>query len=181
MGRIAALLLILAAAFSAPIPSAQAQRALSEQDVKATFLYRFASFVTWPSDAFPNPQERMRICIVGADPFGALITRAAADQSAQGRTFEVDRLTDPAAARRCHIVYAVGNLAEETLHAVHGLPVLTVTDASSGGGVRGIIHFVVVDDRVRFHVDEARAAESNLAISSRLLSVAVSVRRRTNS
>jgi hypothetical protein len=56
--------------------------------------------------------------------------------------------------------------------------VLTVTDASTDGRVRGMIHFVVVDNRVRFHIDQVRASESGLAISSRLLALALSVRRK---
>jgi hypothetical protein len=61
------------------------------------------------------------------------------------------------------------------------LPVLTVTDSSGGGGARGMIHFVVVDSHVRFHIDDARAAQSHIPIDPRLLGVALSVRRRASS
>jgi len=39
-----------------------------------------------------------------------------------------------------------------------------------------MITFVIASDRVRFEIDEARAVRSGLAISSKLLSLAVSVR-----
>ena len=60
---------------------------------------------------------------------------------------------------------------------MRGKPVLTVTDARSSVR-RGMIHFVVVQGRVRFHIDEAAAVRSGLTINSRLLALALSVRQR---
>ena len=39
-----------------------------------------------------------------------------------------------------------------------------------------MIHFVIDDDRVRFHIDLQAASRSRLSISSRLLNLALSVR-----
>jgi hypothetical protein len=61
---------------------------------------------------------------------------------------------------------------------VEGTSVLTVTDAARTPNARGIIHFVVQNDRVRFHIDERAAARNGLSISSKLLSLALSVRHR---
>ena len=55
-------------------------------------------------------------------------------------------------------------------------PVLTVTDASSGGQ-RGLIHFTNANGRVRFFIDQAGARQRGLMISSRLLALAVGVRQ----
>jgi hypothetical protein len=41
-----------------------------------------------------------------------------------------------------------------------------------------MIHFVVAQGRVRFHIDEAAAVRSGLTINSRLLALALSVRQR---
>jgi hypothetical protein len=41
-----------------------------------------------------------------------------------------------------------------------------------------MIHFVIHQGRVRFNIDEAQAARSGVAISSRLLSLALTVRQR---
>jgi hypothetical protein len=68
------------------------------------------------------------------------------------------------------------------LRAGYGQPILTVTDGEvDRGNVRGMVHFVIVDSRVRFYIDDARAAESHLGIDPRLLGLAVSVRRRASS
>jgi hypothetical protein len=54
------------------------------------------------------------------------------------------------------------------------LPILTVTDAGSAAG--GIVRFRVVDNRVRFEIALDAAQRSGLQLSSRLLSVALTVR-----
>jgi hypothetical protein len=64
--------------------------------------------------------------------------------------------------------------------ALDDKPILTVTDASLGTE-RGMVHFTLKDGRVRFYIDDARAAHGNLAISARLLSLAITVKARTQS
>jgi hypothetical protein len=57
--------------------------------------------------------------------------------------------------------------------------VLTVTDSARDEPARGIINFLIQNNRVRFEIDNGAAAESGLTISSKLLSLAVSVKPRT--
>ena len=56
---------------------------------------------------------------------------------------------------------------------------LTVTDAAVSRDEKGIVHFVIHDDRVRFEIDDRAAAENGLMISSKVLSLALSVTPRT--
>ena len=178
MRRRAAFIIALVALLCALTPRARSDNGLTAEDsVKAAFLYRFASFVEWPSGAFADQNSPIRLCVIGSPGFAPLLERTVAGQQVNGRAFDVRRLSDGAAARDCHIVFVTGGLVEETLHVVYGRPVLTVTDAASSGD-RGMIHFAIVQDRVRFYIDDARAAEGGLFISSRLLTLAVSVRRR---
>jgi hypothetical protein len=179
LGRWRTFLVAIGAALAANVEEPRAQQSVSGEDtVKATFLYRFASFVEWPAEAFSAPDAPIRICVAGAEPIRALLQTNVADQRIGGRPFEVRRLSSSLTAPQCHIIYAAGAITEETLRAVRGLPVLTITDSAAGRSERGIIHFVVIDDRVRFHIDDARALEGRLSISSRLLTLAISVRRR---
>jgi hypothetical protein len=179
MRRAAAILLTGAvAAFGALAPEVHAQPTmLSQETVKAAFISRFASFVQWPASAFADPRAAIRLCLIGDGAFSRLLERSVYGQSIDGRGFEVRRLSDSASARDCHVVYVTGEAVAETLRVVRGRPVLTVTDSASGAA-RGMIHFSIVQDHVRFHIDDAQAAEGGLFISSRLLALAVSVRRR---
>lgn len=171
------LLLLFAALVGAACGAARAQTALSEEAVKATFLYRFASFVDWPAGTFSAADAPIRICIAGAEPLRSAATSQANGQIINGRPIQIVRLSSSLNAPQCQVLYVAGALSDDALRAVRQLPVLTVTDAATGAGDRGVVHFAVVDNRIRFHIDEAQASESGLTISSRLLSVALSVRR----
>lgn len=166
--------LIALAAFGAS--AAWAQGAL-ETEVKATFLYKFAPFVEWPANVWTAPGAPFSLCVVGPDPFGPVLDRAVAGQAVAGHPILVRRSAAVDKAAACQILYAGGPPAEaaKTLRAVHGQPVLTVTD---GGAAPGIIDFAIDQGRVRFRIDDAEAAEDNLSISSKLLTLALSVKPR---
>jgi hypothetical protein len=179
MRRLAAIFVTGAvAAFGAIALEAKAQQStLSQEAVKAAFISRFASFVQWPAAAFADAHAPIRICLLGDGAFGRLLEGSVYGQLIDERGFEVRRLSDSTGARDCHVVYVTGEAVAETLRVLRGRPVLTVTDAATGA-TRGMIHFSIVRDHVRFHIDDAQAAEGGLFISSRLLALAVSVRRR---
>jgi hypothetical protein len=66
----------------------------------------------------------------------------------------------------------------QALDAVRGAPVLSVTDGAKSADAKGIVHFVVLENRVRFEIDVQAASASGLKISSKLLDLAVNARRR---
>jgi hypothetical protein len=175
--RFLGLLLSIFASVTLAAP-ARGQQVVSEDSVKAAFLYRFASFVDWPAEVFLVPETPINLCLVGAAAMRPLLERAVADQRIAGRGFTVQTHADARSLDGCHIVYVRGGQTEAVLEALRRRPVLTVTDGASDR-LRGVIHFVSVDNRIRFHIDDALAAESRLTVSSRLLALAVSVRRRT--
>lgn len=157
-----------------------AQSAVTENDVKAAFLPRFARYVDWPVSAVPGGSAPIVLCVIGSDPFGDGLDAAARSQSVDGKRILVRRLSSVAGAGGCQIAYVGATNGEsvgQLLVALRGKPILTVTDERNGSA-RGIIHFLVVDGRVRFAIDNADAARRGLTISSRLLALAVSVKQR---
>jgi hypothetical protein len=173
----------LLAALSALVwaTGARAQEASLEDAVKATYLYKFAPFVTWPAGAFAVPAEPFWLCLQGDDPFGSIIDRAVAGQSVGGRPIALRRLRAVDSQSRCHILYVAGSASQgiaEALAAVDDRPMLTVTDAAIARDIKGIVHFVVRDNRVRFEINDYAAWQHGLTISSRVLSLAVAVRPR---
>jgi hypothetical protein len=154
----------------------------SEDAVKAAFLPRFARYVTWPAPASPRAGAPFQLCIIGRDPFGPLIDRAAGSETIDGHPVAVRRFasTDSEAVAGCNLAFLAGANDAATARMVDVLrrqPTLTITDAR-WGHTRGMIHFVVADGRVRFHIDNAQAAARGIAISSRLLALAVDVKQR---
>lgn len=144
-----------------------------EYALKANYLYKFAPFVQWPDTAFPSADSPINVCVSGTDPFGAVLDQATAGQRIGGRPIAIKRIATIAPDSGCHIAF-IGGSPDQTvaqgLDAIHGEPVLSVTDSNQSS--HGIVSFVIVDNHVRFEIDERAAAQNHIAISSKLLSLA---------
>ena len=167
------LMLRLAAAACAMMLGAPALAQPTDTAVKAAFLPRFARYVTWPPAAMPKGGDPFILCVIGSDPFGPMLDAAARSQLVDGRRIEVRRMNSLGGADGCQIAYLSSS---QLVGQLGNRPVLTVTDSASTNQ-RGIIHFVIAGGRVRFFIDQARAAERGIAISSRLLALALGVRQ----
>src|SRR2546425_10399066 len=79
-GFVLACRLVLPAAASAA-PSKE----FPEYELKAAYIFNFAKFVTWPSNAFTQAGSPMTVGILGDDPFGEHLANALADKTVSGR------------------------------------------------------------------------------------------------
>lgn len=169
---------VLAAAFTCA--TAQADTPL-ETAVKATYLYKFIPFVGWPPGLFKAADAPFIICIIGIDPFGAVLEEAIKNQHVDTHPITVSRLRVAEPGTDCRIMYISGTADRTTAQAldgVRGTPVLTVT-SEGNPQARGIINFVLDNNHVRFEIDDQAAAQNGIAISSKLLDLAISVTPRT--
>ena len=144
-----------------------------EYAVKAAYLVKFPFYVEWPPTAFSSPTAPLTLCVVGDDPFGSLLDEAAAGQQVQGRPLALKRMKSFSREAGCHVVYLGADVKADSLR---NSAALVVTDALPSG--TGMINFVIKDNRVRFTVDDEAAAQNGLAISSKLLGVALAVKPR---
>jgi hypothetical protein len=170
--RLSRLLLIAVAAVAVGAADAQPSR---EYQLKAAFVHRFMQFVEWPQGAL-DAGDSVQVCVAPPDPFGDELPRVMADDELFGKRVAVRRIERPVEAAECHVVFAgAGSAAPAVLAVVAGKPVLTVGEGEDFLEAGGIIQLRTVDRRVRFdvHLDNARRA--GLRISSRLLSLALTV------
>jgi hypothetical protein len=143
-----------------------------EDAVKATYIYKFAPFVTWPAP--PAQGATFDLCIEGTDTVAALLPQATAGQQIDGRPIAIRPVSENQIPANCHILYiADGNAPVAALNAVREKPVLTITGGDAAE--HGIIQLKVIDHHVRFDIDESLAAVAHLSISSKLLSLAHAV------
>ncbi|HEV2395313.1 MAG TPA: YfiR family protein [Candidatus Sulfotelmatobacter sp.] len=148
----------------------------SEYLIKAGFVYNFAKLTDWPAPAFSQPNSPIVIGIVGdTDPFRGTLDDVLHGKQANGRDFVVKHLRWKDDLRGCNILFISASARphlSDILHAIHGLPILTMGDTPGFAEQGGIINFVLDDNRVRFDIDVEAAKQANLSISSRVLALA---------
>lgn len=172
---------LLIAAAAALGGSVWAQTPSPEYAVKADYLVKLAAFIEWPAAAFASASSPVVVCAAGEEPFGPVLERALQGQRVGQRPVALRRMATVDGRGDCQVLYLAGSKAQSVadgLAAVRDAPVLTVTDSRSSGPARGIVHFVIDQNRVRFHIDEQGAARNGLTVSSKLLSLALSVKPR---
>lgn len=168
---------VVGAALCGLASPAQAADAAIAAAVKATYLVKFAHYVAWPPAATDGPAAPLVLCIVGHDPFGGAIDKAAQGERVDQHPIVVRRIATIDRSSICHIAFVSGETTAQELASIDGMPVLSVTDAADTP-VRGMVQFELHDGHVGFHLDDLAAGRGGLAISSRLLSIALSVRSR---
>lgn len=159
-------------ALAAGICGARADESL-EYAVKAAYLTKFIPFITWPDSVLPQPNAPIVICVLGENPFGGKLEQAAAGTKLGEHPVTVKKITAPEAG--CQIAF-LGAATGTALDGFRGKPVVTVTDSSLKP--HGVISFVLVDNHVRFDIDDALAAQDGIRVSSKLLSLAHAVKPR---
>ena len=177
--RTGLVLALSALALSQCLPlSLWAQEKPNEYQVKAAYLYNFGKFVTWSAPS--GEANRFTICVLGKDPFGALLDSVLANQMIEGQTVMARRLARPEDATGCRILFissSEDHKLKEILMVLAKNGVLTVSDMEQFSERGGMIEFVPQGGRVRFAVNVSNTEDAGLSLSSELLKVAVAVKR----
>ena len=157
--------------------SAQASP-LSEYQVKAAFLFHFAQFVDWPSEAFKDAASPLTYCTVGEDPFHGALDASLNRKTIDGRPIRVLHFRQAREIQGCQILF-IGTPEKKfisaTLADLRGNPVLTVGESEDFVHEGGMIGFLLEDSKVRFEINVNAAEHAKLKISASLLALAKTV------
>jgi YfiR/HmsC-like len=150
--------------------------ALALQRIKAAFLYKFAAYVEWPPNTFPESESPIVIGVAGAEGIAHELEGASAGRTAAGRPVVVRKLARGEKPNSCCHILFIGEddrgQRAELLAQVQNQPVLTVTDVDGGPPKGSIINFLTAEDRVRFDISRGAAERSGIQLRSQLLGVA---------
>lgn len=146
----------------------------NEYQVKAAFIFNFASFIEWPRSAFRSPDDPFTICVLGRNPFGHALETLVEGRVVDGRSFVVRQAADVSDVNGCHILFIGSSERLRFRSILEGLKnnsVLPVGDTSDFIAAGGVVAFRLEDGKVRIEIDARAAKARNLRVSSRLLSL----------
>lgn len=163
---------LAAAAFAV---SAHAQTTAPEHDLKAAFIYNFIQFTQWPAAALTG--GTLNLC-VSPGTILHMALQPIAGKAVHGQIIalmplQADQL------KSCHVVVAEQldrPRAQQLRKNMESLPILSITDDPELMREGFIIGMGVDNGKVTFSIDNSRATDARLALSSRLLRLARSVR-----
>lgn len=133
----------------------------------ALFVQRLVRYVTWPSGA--DPRQAGTLVVAATD---ARRIRPFFPEAAEGLRIRVVQWPVPA----CHVLLFNGTPFREAAAIVRdlaGVPVLTVGHALDCPPAGLVVNLRGADGRLKLEIDPAAARQAGLALSSRLLQIAV--------
>jgi hypothetical protein len=169
--KVAILLMLMAASLQGGTDGTP----VGEYQLKAVFLFNFAKFVEWPSQAFADPHDPFAICVLGDNPFGSALDDAVRGKTVANRPIAIRLVSNSQQARTCQILFVTASEHKRMhgiLEALRNCCVLTVGDTEDFTENGGIVQFRMKDARVRIEIDTEAAERASLRISSKLLSLA---------
>lgn len=146
-----------------------------EYQVKAVYLFNFAQFVKWPSNAFTRPDEPFCIGILGQDPFDAFLDETVHGEKVDGHPLVIRRCNNAEEAKGCQILFISGSESprmEAVLGGLKGRNILTVGDTEDFIKDGGIVRFITKGNKIHFRISPEAAKRAKLVISSKVLRLA---------
>jgi len=153
---------------------------VSEQSVKAAYLYKFAGYVEWPDTRPTDAPTPVTIGVFGAASLAQELAQITIGRTVNDRPIDVRRVDFDDRLDDLQILFIGAqerNRLGELFATVQRLPVLTVTESEGALAQGSIINFTLDEQRVRFEVSLYAAELSRIRLSSRLLAVAQRVYR----
>jgi len=146
-----------------------------EYQVKAGFLYNFAHFTEWPTNAFPDNNSPLVIGVLGNDPFASDLDELVRGEKVNNRPLVVQRYQQVEEIKTCHILFVSQSEArrlDRILASLKNRSILTVGDVEGFAKQGGVIRFITEKNKIRFRINVEAARASHLTISSKLLRAA---------
>lgn len=148
-----------------------------EYKVKAAFLLNFAKFTTWPASSW-NEASRLKLCIIGKDPFGSAL-QGVEDKQVAGKNVVLDRAASfTQAENTCHLLFiskSEQGQIDRIVKTYSGKPIVTVSDIEGFAAAGGMFELKSKDGRMSFIINNTKAKENNIHISASLLNLAIEV------
>ena len=146
-----------------------------EYRVKAGFLYTFAKYIEWPSEAFATPTNSIVIGILGENPFSKMLDATVDGKTIDGRSIRIQQFRQVDDVQACHVLFISVSEKDRLANIqarLRGRNILTVSDGDGFLQNGGQIQFVTEDNRVKFDINLEATRQAGLKLDANLLRVA---------
>jgi surface polysaccharide O-acyltransferase-like enzyme len=169
-------IIILMLSFVLVQESRSSMQSPTQKQITIVYLYNFLKFAKWP-DHFSKDSEPFIINILGNDPFGQLLDYLRG-KTVRGRKIEVVKVHDINLINQCHLLFISSSEADNMNIIVSSLeekPILTISNIPGFIDNGGMIGLKIINDKIRFEINNSLARRHELKLSSKLLELALKV------
>lgn len=146
-----------------------------QYQVKAAFLYRFIDYVEWKSG---SKSQTFNIVILGQSNITPILNGIAKNKKAKNKMINVKEYDELDKIKTCDVLFIPYDCKipiETIISKYSGKPVLLVSEENGFGKKGTHMNFVIVNNKLKFEVNQKAINKSNMNISSFLLQHAILV------
>lgn len=148
-----------------------------EYQLKASFLYNFLQFISFPAEALEN-ENTITVCVLGENRFGGAIDELQGAATPQGK-IDVDILgsySPNISFKGCNVLFIVKNEAPHAARVLAEIDTektITVSEYAQFLNQGGIIEFYVKDDSIHFRINVDQAQKAKYQVAAQLIELGV--------
>jgi len=156
--------------------SAASETMIEEDTLKAVYIEKFTRFVEWPKESeIGDTLKPFVIGTLGENSFDTTLRKIFSTRKIRDKKVVVRRISGMEEIADCHLLF-ISNISKEKLQTVlssiKGRPILTVSDTESFATSGVLINFYVLNNKLRFEINERAVRESKLTFSYLLMQIA---------
>lgn len=145
----------------------------SVQEVYSMMVYNFTKYVQWPDHAGAG---EFVIGVVGNNDIYNTLQGWYGGKPRGSKTYVIKKFNSAAEVTDCHVLYIDKSKSgefETANNKVKGKGTLVITDKSGLGEKGSAINFKMVDNKLKFELNQKAIEASNLKVSGALSSMAI--------
>jgi len=146
------------------------------EKMQAAFIYNFTLLVNWPASSTSGD---FVIAVVGKSPINKELEDMSKQKKTGNQTIVIKQILSAAEVGNAQMVYipniSKGKIAE-IVSKTASSPTLVVTETAGASTSGSIINFVLVDEKLRFEVNEGKATAKGLKLAANLLKLGIPVK-----
>ncbi len=145
-----------------------------EKKFHAVFIYNFYKDIEWPPS---YKGEDFVIGVLGNSPIIPLLQRMTRNRKVSGSyRFVIKKYNSLNEIGKCHMLFipeGKSNLLPDVLKRLRGKSTLVITEKAGLGGQGSAINFVLINQRLKFELNESALKRANLKVSGTLRKLSI--------
>lgn len=145
----------------------------SAEEVYSMMVYNFTKYVQWPDHAGSG---EFVIGVVGNPEVYKVLNEWYGGKTKGSKTYVIKKFNSAAEVTDCHVIYIDKSKSSEfdsVNNKVKGKGTLVITDKNGLGEKGSAINFKMVDNKLKFELNQKAIEASNLKVSGALTSMAI--------
>ena len=145
----------------------------SVEEVYSMMVYNFTKYVQWPDHAGSG---EFVIGVVGSTEIHKILSDWYGGKPRGSKTYVIKKFNSAAEVTDCHVVYidkSKSNDFDAVNNKVKGKGTLVITDKNGLGEKGSSINFKMIDNKLKFELNQKAIEGSNLKVSGALTSMAI--------